>query len=107
MTYSMPCTHYKFKDDIAPKCDAIIATLGSKHPFVKWRYFLNHIQYDDESSPVDSVTFRATVYINRYDRHFEQRITVEFIEMSSVPIDEMIAHGARIAFANFVMSEED
>jgi hypothetical protein len=97
---------YAFKDRVKPKCDDIIAVLRQKHPLITWRYFLNHAQYNNESSPIESVDFRATIYLNHSDRNVQQRITVEAIELSAFPLDEMIAHQVRISFARYIMSDE-
>jgi hypothetical protein len=97
--------YYVFKDRIGPKCDDIIAALRQKHPRITWSYYLNHIQYDDESSPVESVYFRATIDLNHSDRHVQQRITTEMIELSAFSLDEMIAHQVRNSFARYIMSD--
>lgn len=92
-------------DAVRALADEILDQLQKKHPLIKWRYFLNHIRYDDESSPVDSVDFRAKIYFDRNDRYFQQRVTVEMLELSNVSINEMISYNTCNSFANYIMSD--
>ena len=97
---------YQYKESIVPKCDAILRTLQEKHPLIKWRYWINHVDLRDDRSPVDSIDFQATIDINRNDRPVEIRITYEMLYYSLAPLDEVIAFQVGRLFVNFIMGAD-